>query len=459
MQSSFHPIFGSSQVQLRSTKKAVTPFGGLVSLVEFFHRLGLAAKLEEAMVFQLRSPNAIAPGQTLMGFLFAVIAGASRFAHTDWLRGDKALHAMLGMKRFPGTDTIRNFFARFSQGAVEAFWRPLWRWLLPHFAAPSEGFSLDLDSTVFQRSGAQEGAAKGYNPQRPGRRSHHPLLAVLAEAPCVLHAWLRSGNTGASRGIAEFLKEALALLPLGWKVRTVRADSGFFAQELMEFLEERGLAYIIVTRCTRNIKALAASIGQWTEIEGGHYSVGEFTTQLLGWKKPRRFVVVRERVRENKMAVGRKLLEVPGYTFRIFVTNRAETPLVLWRDYNGRALIEQRIEELKAELAADGFCMKSFFATESAFLAVLFTFNLLSLYQKALQPAAHYRQPATLRNTVFLGGAVLGRAGRKAVLYLSNAWGGIEKHKPLIEAILQWPPPTSPKLDQLDPFGPFSCTI
>lgn len=125
--------------------------------------------------------------------------------------------------------------------------------------------------------------------------------------------------------------------------------------------------------------------------------------------------------------------------------------LVLWRDYNGRATIEQRIEELKAELAADGFCMQNFFATESAFLAVLFTFNLLSLYQKALQPSAAYRQPATLRATVFLGGAIPGHAARKAVLYLSNAWGGLEKHKPLLEAILQWPPPTSPKLDSSQP--------
>ena len=248
MHPTFRPVFGSGQVQLRSTLKPVTPFGGLVSLIEFFGRIGLAAKLEEAMVFKLRSPNAIPPAQTLIGFIFAVIAGASRFAHTDWLRSDKALQAMLGIGRFPGTDTVRNFFARFSQSAVEAFWRPLWRWLLPHFVAPAEGFSLDLDSTIFQRSGSQQGAARGYNPQRPGRNSHHPLLAVLAEAPCILHAWLRSGNTGASRGISEFLKEALALLPAGWKLRTVRADSGFFAQELMEFLEAQGLGYAIVAR-------------------------------------------------------------------------------------------------------------------------------------------------------------------------------------------------------------------
>jgi len=315
MQSSFRPIFGSGQVQLRGTHKPVTPFGGLVSLIEFFKRIDLARKLEEVMVFKLQSPNAIPPEQTLTGFLFAVIAGASRFAHTDWLRSDHALHAMLGIARFPGTDTVRNFFARFTQGRVEAFWRPLWRWVLPLFAAPPEGFSLDLDSTIFQRSGSQQGAAKGYNPQRPGRNSHHPLLAVLAEAPCILHAWLRSGNTGASRGIAEFLKEALALLPAGWKVRTVRADSGFFAQELLEFLEARGLSYIIVARCTAHIKRLAAALRQWSQIEGGNYAVGEFTYQLWGWKKPRRFIVVRERVREKKMAVAASSWRCPATPF------------------------------------------------------------------------------------------------------------------------------------------------
>lgn len=446
MHSSFRPIFGSGQVQFRSTTKPVTPFGGLVSLIEFFSKVGLAEEVQKAMPFTLRSPNAIPPAQTLMAFLFSVIVGASRFAHTDWLRSDKALHAMLGIARFPGTDTIRNLFARFSQGAIEAFWRPLWRWLLPQYTAPVEGFSLDLDSTIFQRSGLQEGAAKGYNPHRPGRKSHHPLLAVLGEAQCVLHAWLRSGNTSASRGISEFLKEALALLPAGWKLRTVRADSGFFAEELLEFLEARKLTYIIVARLTQNIKRKAASLCEWTKIDED-YAVSEFTTQLAGWKKARRFVVIRERIRESKAAVGRKLLDVPGYTFRIFVTNRTEDALVLWRDYNKRAIIEQRIEELKAELNADGFCMKNFFATESAFLAVLFTFNLLSLYQKAVRPEAPYRQPATLRAAVFLGGAILGRAGRKPVLHISSAWGGFEKHHPFVEAILQWVKPTSPKLD------------
>jgi hypothetical protein len=71
---------------------------------------------------------------------------------------------MLGIGRFPGADTVRNLFTRFNQRAIETFWRPLWRWLLPLFDMPTAGFSLDLDSTVFQRSGHQQGAAKGYHP-------------------------------------------------------------------------------------------------------------------------------------------------------------------------------------------------------------------------------------------------------------------------------------------------------
>ncbi len=59
-------------------------------------------------------------------------------------------------------------------------------------------------------------------------------------------------------------------------------------------------------------------------------------------------------------------------------------------------------------------------------------------------------QPATLRTAVFLAGAVLGWAGREVVVRLSAAWGGLKKHKPLIESALRWQKPMSPKLDPPD---------
>jgi hypothetical protein len=65
--------------------------------------------------------------------------------------------------------------------------------------------------------------------------------------------------------------------------------------------------------------------------------------------------------------VGHTLLDVPGYTYRLFVSNRTDAPEDLWRDYNRRATMEQRIDELKHDLAADDFCRRGFFATEAAF--------------------------------------------------------------------------------------------
>lgn len=445
MQTFLPPLFHQAKVKLTQTPRPVTPFGGLASFIAFLGQIGYAQELDRLLPWQLTSPNAIPLGHTLTAFLIGVVVGARRFAHTEMARADRALHALLGLARWPGADTVRGFFHRFTQPSIQSFWRPLWVWSLGLLRCPQKGFSLDLDSTVFQRSGSQEGAAKGYNPRRPGRNSHHPLLAVLAEVPFVLHGWLRSGNTGSARGVVPFLREALALLPAGTSVRCVRADSGFFEEALLAFLEERALSYVVVARLTIRLKRRAASIQKWTAVDE-HYAVGEFAAKLMGWSRERRFVVVRERVREDKAAVGRKLIDVPGYTFRVWVTNCTDSPLELWRDYNQRACVEQRIEELKNDLGADDFCTQNFWATEAAFLAVLFTFNLLSLYQQQASPQAGYRQPATLRAAVFVCGAILGRSGRQVVLHLSASWGGLAKHKPLLDAVLGWLNSTAPKL-------------
>ena len=114
---------------------------------------------------------------------------------------------------------------------------------------------------------------------------------------------------------------------------------------------------------------------------------------------------------------------------------------------------------LKAELNADGFCRKQFFAIEAAFLSVRFVFNLLSLYQKAPNTQVPYRQQVTLRSAVFFGGAALGWVGRKPVLHISSARGGFEKHYPLVEAILNWVIPTSPKLLPSADVGEEVCPI
>jgi len=437
-------LLSDERLILRETQRAVTPFGGIAVFISFLNKICFVDAVRQHMPIRFSSPNQIDPSFTFTAFMVSVLLGARRFAHTSLLRGDRALHALLGMTRFPTDDTIRNLFRRFGMGQVQRLFEPLAEWQMQRLPQRDEGYTLDLDSTVFERYGKQEGSLKGHNPRKHGRPSHHPLLAVLSEAHFLLHGWLRSGNCGTSRGVEEFLKEALALWGQRQKIRLLRADSGFFDDKLLSFLEQRLLPYIVVARLTPWVKRAAQRVEQWTILDDD-YAAGEFRLQLHGWRAERRFVVLRERVRESRDSVGRKLIDVPGYTFRIFVTSCSDLPQEIWRGYNGRADMENRIAELKHDLGADGFCLKQFFATEAAFRAVLLLFNLLAEFQRAMDLPV-YREPATIRTQVLTCGAILGRAGRHLVIHLSESWGGLQKRIPLLDSILDWQIPTSPKL-------------
>jgi len=67
------------------------------------------------------------------------------------------------------------------------------------------------------------------------------------------------------------------------------------------------------------------------------------TVGVHGWSAGRRFVVNCEQVREGRESVGRKLIDVPGYSFRVFATTCPGPPEEIWRDYNRRADMEKRM--------------------------------------------------------------------------------------------------------------------
>ena len=92
--------------------------------------------------------------------------------------------------------------------------------------------------------------------------------------------------------------------------------------------------------------------------------------------------------------------------------------------------------------------MQEFFATEPAFRSVLLLLNLLAEFQRAVGLLG-YRAPATICAQVLTFGAILGRAGRRLVVHLSQCWGGLNTRIPLLDSILNWQIPTSLKLDSV----------
>src|SRR5438270_8675402 len=144
-------LLSKQRLIVRETKRGVTPFGGLVVFLEFLQRIDLVGVVRRNMPVRWRSHNQIDPSTTLIAFLVTVLVGARRFVHANWLRGDRALHALLGITRFPTDDTIRNLFRRFGMCEVQQLYGPLAEWQMQRLPQRPEGYSLDLDSTVFER--------------------------------------------------------------------------------------------------------------------------------------------------------------------------------------------------------------------------------------------------------------------------------------------------------------------
>ncbi|HWT83545.1 MAG TPA: IS1380 family transposase [Candidatus Methylomirabilis sp.] len=421
MQAELMPMDGQKAIGITFTDKPVTAFGGLALFVAFAQRLGLSQMLAAALPFPVTSPNATPPHQILLAFFAGVLAGARRFAQLAVLRADEPIRQLFGLRRFPSTATFTRFFRRFSAKTVTETFAPLFAGCLARLPQRREGYTLDLDSSVFERYGTQEGALKGYNPKKRGRPSHHPLFAVVAEARCIAHLWLRSGNTGAARGASAFLAEVQALLPGHLTLRLVRADSGFFDEAFLLALEAARLPYIVAARFTNPLQAAVYRLTFRPFAPG--LEVAELTYQALRWTQARRLIVVREELRRRPAARGRELFYAPGYRFHAVVTTLAASPEAIWRTYNGRADTENRLKELKHGFGADGFCSQRFWATEAALRAICLLYNLIEAFQGALAAPVR-RTLSTLRVTVFACGAILGRDGRQAVLRLSRttAW-------------------------------------
>jgi len=214
----------------------------------------------------------------------------------------------------------------------------------------------------------------------------HPLLAVLEEAKLVVGFWLRPGNTACANNIVAFTLDLLGNLPRHIRLRLIRADSGFCQAPWLDLLESQNLRYIVVGKLHRPIQKLCRKETIWQVSPVPGTEVASVWHQEVGWRNPRRLVLVRHRVKEKQRAGGKKLIDVEGYLFQALVTNLPESvpAISVWRDYNPRAGCEGVIKQLGMDFALDKLCLKKFFATEAAMSLAVMAYNLCVLFQKHL---------------------------------------------------------------------------
>ena len=408
-------------LKLAFTDKEITPWSGMVFMKKLLDQTGILTKLIACELPEQGSNRGYNPIQLITSFMVSIWCGANRFEHLEVSRFDDVLRRIFGFKKMAGHKAYQRYFQKFTIAINQQIFTKLSQWFFNQIKL--DNYTLDVDSTVLTRYGTQQGAAKGYNPQKPGRNSHHPLLAFVDECKMIANFWLRSGDAYTTNNFLSFLQDTMDRLK-GKKVSLLRADSGFYGKEIFDFLELRHIKYIIVARHYSTIQRKVAGLQDWWTLEDG-LQVTETTYQSDTWEEPRRLVVVRQQIKKRPKATGKqlKLFKDEGiyqnYRYSCYITNLELSAHMVWTMYRGRADCENRIKEIKEDFGFDNFNMQDFAATEAALNFVVVAYNLMSLFKQAVLRSDKLHQLKTLRYKIFAIGGYITRSGNQKLLNLS----------------------------------------
>jgi hypothetical protein len=404
----------NGELPIEYTSKPLSGWGGLSLMFEYLEQLGFCDHLRAKIKEMKRSNNRVENYDLILTLFATVLMGGNRFAHVQRVLHDEVVHRITGARRLGSEDTVRRFFLSLSQSEAEDLYTSLQEFTSKLMLRHIREDVLDLDSTILERYGHQEGVSKGYHSRRAGQLSHHPLLAMLARAKHIPLVWLRAGGAQTLRGADEFVRELLARLPEGFRITAIRADSGFFNEQYLRLFEEQNLPYIIPMRMHPPIRRFVASIpaSQWQRLDD-EQDIADVMYAGHGWLRPRRVLAIRKRIKND---TG-QLFEVPAYEFNALVTSLEMPALECSAFYDKRGDCENTIKEFKNDFGARGFSLAKFTPTEAAFRLISILFNLVSEFKREVLRDTT-RTLSTIRWKVFVAGSMLGRAGRKMILRL-----------------------------------------
>lgn len=147
--------------------------------------------------------------------------------------------------------------------------------------------------------------------------------------------------------------------------------------------------------------------------------------QSESWEKPRRMVIVRQKIKDRPQATGKQLGLFPeeeihrNYRYSAYFTNMKLAPAEIWRLYRGRGDAENRIKELKYDFGFDSFNLQNFYATEAALTFAMIAYNLMALFRTFVLQEKTQKTLSTLRYRTFAIGAYFEKVNNKLVLKIA----------------------------------------
>src|SRR5664280_2460580 len=398
---------------------------GLLLPATLAQHLGLDDLVEECLDLG-KKPGAPNSGDKLMTLVMSALAGGDCIDDAAALRAG-GTQRILGF-RVKAASTLGTFLRSFRWGHVrqlDAVSRQLLARAWAAGAGPGDApFTIDLDSTICETYGlAKEGARHhGYT----GVRGYHPLLAVAAGTGDVLMARLREGRANTTRGAAHFLTETIGRVRGAGAAGelTVRADSGFYAAEVVAVCRKMDVRFSITLRMHRGVRRLIEAIPgtDWTPIPywlAGRADVAEISYVPFADRKDAQ--PVRLIVRRVRPTPGSQLALFTAYDYHPFITDRAGEMLTLEADHRRHAEIENAIRDLKYGMGLNHLPSGKF-AANGAWLAVQVMAHNLARWTARIGLGAAIVTAKTIRRRLFGLPGRLTRSARRLTLHLPVDW-------------------------------------
>ena len=420
-------VQGSSRpIRLRNDGAQLTDGVALLALRHLWDHLDLGRWLE-ARTTEL--PGHYRPSLMVELWIALLFYGGGWLDDLRWLER-RQVRRLFGWTEVPHPTTFGRWLGRC--GAVLAplldhlTWhlvRTRWSW-----TKVPRAVTLVLDSTVVVRYGEkQAGAEKGYNPKKPGRPSHHPLVAFLQETGDLVGLRWRPGSANTAAGALEWLPELVERLRAeGVEEITVRLDKGFFSEKLPRYLDRLGVRFFLKVP---NHRWLADHRSSW-RLNGraeGIFPKADKVYSAAGKLWGFRLVALQ----------GRRPLEAAGGTLALDTYEVTDTAQILtnipgihaltaWRRYNAGAVVEQRIEEL-GQLSLGQTAVDDLDGNRLLWALGGLAYQLLHLLRTtALGRAWGTAQPKRIRAWLFRMPGRFADHGRQLYLYFHGPDGFLE---------------------------------
>ena len=392
---------------------------GLVIIRQLIERLGIAQAINAGLRL-LRRHKPYAESDHILTLVYHLLSGGETLNDVNRLGDDPALLRVLGTEQAPHATTVGDFLARFKPKKNDREQRPLHRLREVIETAQQRAFALlprkrrkvatlDWDSSNHEVYGEQK---EGADFAHDRTWCYNVLYATLAETGDVLYQDLREGNTYTSAGTTGALPATIERVSEHFRQVRLRADSGFYDQEIVKICAEREVEFFIVAKQYRNLLKAVHAVAEdaWKSFEPkqmnkggrtgkkrkrqenhkrkitverkpdtwfkGKPQVASITFRPASWKKAYRFVIKRTPILDKD---DRQLYLADGlrrYSYYIVVTNSKDSDTAVLRTAQGRGNQENLIKDFKHGLGLSHVPTGVLAANQAYFLIAALAWNL-----------------------------------------------------------------------------------